>query len=349
MSRASAHAALDVPSEASAEVARSAFLRSLAGDRFVPTEDCVVAVNRIAGSDLPFTFAAEATASAMFREEIDGFKRTFWSLPPAERRVRWNELRMRCREDGSAASIRRLEEGLDIPNAADPNPKAEQLAVLIRRLFLLPPRERTKQRTDWLLAQAKRFREWRAISQLLHRDSEPLVGLEPRLFEWFEDWRGLRPVYLPDEDLRREPRERLHIASDSDQAVFSESVDGEYWEKRDAKNARNIVKTGFMFGVGSIVFVMLMAVANRFLPDKPRAQPTVSRPVDTAPHAKQKFAPEEIKAFERYEQTSTTGVPPSGYWEFVDQFGHPIVPLSRQESSKAQPVWNRNPPMRTEE
>ena len=68
-STSQAAAVLDVPPEASPEVARAAFLRQLADTRFVPPEDRVVAVNRTSGSALPYSHAADALAISMFRDE----------------------------------------------------------------------------------------------------------------------------------------------------------------------------------------------------------------------------------------------------------------------------------------
>jgi hypothetical protein len=151
-----AAAALDVPPDAGASAARAAFLRRLAAEGFIPPESVVAAVNVLAGTACPVTPAAVDGPTGP-DAEVEEFVRAYWSLAPAARRARWETLFAGNRNGSTRAVLRRLEAGLDVVVFPHADTIAEEIADLVRELFLLPPRERSLRRATWLVEHAARI------------------------------------------------------------------------------------------------------------------------------------------------------------------------------------------------
>jgi hypothetical protein len=139
---ARAATALDLPPDVTGAVASAEFLRKLPAENFAPPEEWVAALNRLAGTGLPLTPDALATEADELRSDVDAFAAAFWELPPDDRRAKWSALYARCADKSNpiAAFLRHLEAGLGMTVVAHPNKVADELAGLVRELFVLRPR-----------------------------------------------------------------------------------------------------------------------------------------------------------------------------------------------------------------
>ncbi len=144
---------------------RAAFLRALPGHGFAPPEAAVAAL----GGELPAGALAER-----FAADVRAFAAAFWSLPPAERRARWEALAARAA--GPAAGwLRELRRALDERSAAPADPAAAELAALACELVVLPPRARAARRVAWLTEHA---------AELPRHPAAAAAKLDKRLAAW---------------------------------------------------------------------------------------------------------------------------------------------------------------------
>ncbi len=224
-----AAAALGLPPGADADAARAAFLRRLAAEDFAPPEATVAAANALTGADLPLTPDAVAAEAEAFRGEVETFAADYWSLPPADRRARWADLSVRCRDGQTAAYLRHLEGGLGVEAVPQSDPAAEELAGLVRELFLLRPRPRAVRRAEWLAARSANEASWADAVRRLRTEAPAIVSLDPSLIDRLEPatwtpaavpadaWRPSEPV--SDEGMHRAIDEFRQRRAASEQAA----------------------------------------------------------------------------------------------------------------------------------
>jgi hypothetical protein len=167
---------LGASADAAPEAATAAFLSALPGESFLPPAQQVAAVNALAGMSVSTGRAGEA--ERLLRDEMDAFAAEFWSLAPPERRAAWEDL---TRRGADATRLWELEPALDLSSLALADPAAEELAVFIRELVVLPPRSRAIRRNSWLLEQHVAGAKWRAALAVIERDLPALAALEPQL------------------------------------------------------------------------------------------------------------------------------------------------------------------------
>lgn len=310
-----AAAILGVPSDVSTEASRSAFLRALDAERQLPPEERVAAVNVLTGAKLPVSSEEPRGADPQLHAEIVEFEREFWSSPPDYRRGRWSQLYRECRDRKnarSAARLKRLEPALDLAAWPHPDPAAEELAELIRELFLLPPRERALRRANWLREHAAQFPQWMVSSRAILRDAMPLAWLEPRLFEWFAG--GAPPQLVDASRVERPPRE----------------AEAEFEPRPTRRSASGTASaSASKFGCGGVTMVIFVAftviriIISGLSTDK-TPQPQNNSVPFTAPSnpspLRQYYTPERLAAFEAYEKNSLLPEP-SGYTLFKIQSG----------------------------
>ncbi|MBN9123091.1 MAG: hypothetical protein J0I06_28785, partial [Planctomycetes bacterium] len=152
------------------------------GDDFLPPVERVAAVNSLAGAGAPVR--RDADVERLLRDEVEALAARFWALAPGDRLLAWADL---SRRGAAPVRLRELEPGLDVAAPAPADPAAEELAALVRELFVLLPRARAVRRNAWLLERAAEAEKWRAAHAVLRRDAPALAALEPGL------WAALDP------------------------------------------------------------------------------------------------------------------------------------------------------------
>lgn len=173
---------LSTRADAGPDAALSAFLRALPGDDFLPPPERAAAVNALGGASVPV--GKDHDAEQLLRDEVAAFAKNYWALPPTERLTAWSDLSRRATDERTAGRLLALEPGLEV--WADPlaDPGAEELAALVRELFVLPPRARSIRRNEWLAARASDGDLWpqvRAAFAELCRVAPDRAALDPQL------------------------------------------------------------------------------------------------------------------------------------------------------------------------
>jgi hypothetical protein len=166
---------LHAPVDAAPEVAAAAFLRALPDDNFLPPAERVAAANALVGTAAP---TGRDDVEQLLRDEVEAFATKYWTLTPADRLTAWADL---SRRGADAARLRELEPGLDVTASPLADPAAEELATLVRALFVLPPRVRAIRRNTWLLEHAPTAEKWRAAYATFRSNAPALAALEPQL------------------------------------------------------------------------------------------------------------------------------------------------------------------------
>ncbi len=176
-----AAAVLDLPTDATTDAAAGVFLAALPND-FTPSSSRIAAVNVLVGSSIPFETQEEYGSPVEPRELVDDFIRRFWLLDPKARTAEWVAL-SHCEEaDPLRVRLRALQPGLELRSDPFAEPSVEEVARIVRELFLLPSRARAIRRNEWLLANVPRHAELVSAANHLHRHRPAMAELEPQLF-----------------------------------------------------------------------------------------------------------------------------------------------------------------------
>lgn len=169
---------LGAPATATPDEARAAFLRALPDAEFVPYTGSAAALNALAGTAVPV--GDGETARETVRAEVAALAAGFWELDPPARRAAWEALKART-TGGDAARLRALEPGLTVVTDPLPNPEAEELAQLVRELFVLPPRARGLRRNEWLAVHTRDSLRWCAAQKMLAALAPEVAALDESL------------------------------------------------------------------------------------------------------------------------------------------------------------------------
>jgi hypothetical protein len=188
---------LGLPAQASPAEARSAFLKRLDRADFVPPPQWSAALALLGVSPLDDEAhhsaheAADEFISRNLRAEVEAFCRAYWSLPPAERTLQWQELIGQCEGDLALTKhLRHLERGLGVDVGEAPKDDlGARLAERLRMLFVLRPNERAVQRRAWLEGESAPLGQRKEAARRLRNDSPKLAQLQPDLVAQFGDWR----------------------------------------------------------------------------------------------------------------------------------------------------------------
>jgi hypothetical protein len=184
---------LDLAPDVSAELARTAFLDHLSEENFLPTpierEAFEVLIGRKSLDLCPLLAESmRRSKQEQLQPKVEQFAAAFFSLPVAERRQRWQELRADCGDGGPlGAQLERLQRGLSIDPAAlrVRSSDVERLVKHILELFVLHPRLEPIRREALVAnlrgASKKGLGQWpEAVRQLKRRYPE-VAALAPVL------------------------------------------------------------------------------------------------------------------------------------------------------------------------
>lgn len=198
LSHARRHAAdqLGVAADASASDVRNAFLRQLPGSGFLPTPPLCGALTALTGQSTPGAVDASGEVdSGALQAQVASFAAQFWSLAPAARRARWQELLGAAIDDPPIAGrLRRLEAGVDLRDQASGAgpPRLREVAGMIQSLFVLAPIERASRRRELLDNLPPPASAWEETARQIQRHQPALAALEPGLVDRMSHWRRSR-------------------------------------------------------------------------------------------------------------------------------------------------------------
>ena len=178
--RSRAVAVLGLAPDATPADAGRAFLAALPATGFAPCGDRVMSLNVLTGNSLP----TDPDTDTDLRAEVDDFAHRFWTLTPAERAAEGEALQHRVPHGATGATERlaTILAGVDISTEPLTDSTAQEVAVLVRELFVLPPRERAIRRNEWLLTNAARHKELIHAAAEARKERPALAALELTLF-----------------------------------------------------------------------------------------------------------------------------------------------------------------------
>lgn len=320
-SRRQAAATLDVPPDADEAAVRSAFLKKLAADGFVPPEGCAAAANRLTRMKLPLSAEAKREAAGFERADLNLFVEQFWRMAPEQRTRTWERLDLHCSDPDVRRTIARLKTGIGVPVTRHEDWALDKLAQFVRENFLLPPREQAVRRLEWLgeqtfgpplVARAKRLR----------RDDPATTALDPALMQ----------------DLMAPELSRLPVPALDAEALQKIAIK----EQRKAERAERQAASQQSSGGGGwfnfswhwyLVFALISAFARGLTRDSSRTTPNYTPPPQpvTVPWnpnvlTSDKFTAEQVREFKAF-NVSSGRRPPHRYFEWVE-YGKPEAKAS---------------------
>jgi hypothetical protein len=215
------------------EAARTAFLRQLAEQDFVPTAALLQAYRTSAGRVLAGAEEAGGEAAAALenglRDEVEEFAAQFFTLALADRQRRWEALTARCENYATLdARLRSLESALslDVGVPAGESPQVAQLAAFLGELFTLRPANRAawrqhmlaeiqqpparteprRKKQNLMLAEAHLgMAAWETAARRLKQKYPALARLDPPLVQRLADWSASRQLLAQARSRRRQP------------------------------------------------------------------------------------------------------------------------------------------------
>lgn len=214
--------ALGLAPDAGPDAGRAAFLSRLADDDFVPpaaVREAAAALGAVPNSPGPRP-ALEAAAESALAAEVERFGADYWSVSPADRRARWDELTARATPfPRLAGRLAGLEVGLDVVPPAPSDEKEAALAAAVVELYPLKPAARATRR-PYLLREVGSAADQRTAARSL-RDSHP-------------EFRDLDHGLLEGLTMRRPPAEPIRLAPvrrrrDDEPEPAATGSDGRNW------------------------------------------------------------------------------------------------------------------------
>jgi hypothetical protein len=184
---------LGVAPDAPPADARAAFLRQLPEMGFLPPPPLCAAAAAFSARPVPGAAAAVEDPADFdaVRADVAAFVRDFWSIPPAARRDRWRALLARSAADPLLAGrVRRLEAGVDLPDAGEAAgpPRLREVIRMAQALFLLDPLDRAARRREVLDNLPPPAAGWEQAARQLEQQYPALAALEPALVERLSTW-----------------------------------------------------------------------------------------------------------------------------------------------------------------
>ncbi|OWK47296.1 hypothetical protein [Fimbriiglobus ruber] len=319
---------------ARASSARSTFLAALPGDDFVPPADRVAGTAALEGSQVPVHPDAEAIQLARFRRDVDAFAAAYWSLAPDARRARWAALSARAPDGRAAHRLKHLKSGLDVQITPHTDPTVEELAQVVRELYVLDTRPRAARRAEWLASHV--FGPKQAAARRLQQIDPDTAALDPNLYEQLTQstWESRSiPAMSGPEVARVEAQKRA-----------DERTRLEREEARERRNQRSQQDSLESVGkvLGWVIAVAIMVGVRAGLTHKSKSPssdtPTPSYNVKQFPTLspnsplnhpfppanKASYTDEQIEEFKQYDPNGDDPAPP-GYFNWRLYNGAPLT------------------------
>lgn len=153
---------------------------------------------------------------AKYREAIEQFAETFFAVPPAQRKQRWQQLRDRCADiPHLMGRLNFLAVGLEVevPRFIAESKQAGELSTEIMRMFVLRPAQRAYARQAVIAKSKEDPAAWEAVVRELKQHAPQVVDLEAALTSELLTWKA--------KEKRR--RARLAVRRKASQPVASKS------------------------------------------------------------------------------------------------------------------------------
>lgn len=184
-------AQLDLPPGMSDDEARRILFGRLSDMDFMPPSGWDSAL-RVAGMapcegalDGPVFVPARRDMEQAMRADIESFAAQFFSLPPALRTARYQDLvKQAVGVPALASRLENLRPGLDLPCElpTGQSPEATELLEQVRRLFVLPPQERASRRMAFLKQCRSNWSDWQRAAIVVQAKIARVASLETMLF-----------------------------------------------------------------------------------------------------------------------------------------------------------------------
>jgi hypothetical protein len=177
---------LHLSPQATSEEVRSAWLRLLPMEDFVPSSESRWALASLlrrqwqGGWESRADEATCALEEERLRGKVEGFAKQFWDLPAPERRRCWEELRDRCAFAPTLrARLRLLEPGLAVdPRVTKEDDRVTELARHVRELFILRLGRCAQARQDIFRRMKGEKKAWKAAARQLRRTAPNLAVVD---------------------------------------------------------------------------------------------------------------------------------------------------------------------------
>lgn len=159
---------LNAAPTATAEEARTAFVRLLPKHDFVPSFEVWQAFHLLNQGHEQSSLRTDSQMQAFLAEEnrlrpeLEQFAESFWEHEPSQRRTLWNDLALRCAFSPFLLDrLKQLEPALEQEVIkAEPKDMAAQIAQIAQCLFVMRPETRARARQEWLKANSKHSANW---------------------------------------------------------------------------------------------------------------------------------------------------------------------------------------------
>ncbi|MGL6076668.1 MAG: hypothetical protein ACRC8S_21135 [Fimbriiglobus sp.] len=140
-SRQEAAKTLGVSSEATSAEARTAFLKLLDREGYLPAPGQLAARQILTGDKLPLPPGDNAELARLEVLDVEAFAKAYWSLPPEARKARWQKLADQSTTRQARARLALLQGGLDVVPVSHEDPELTKLSDIIQQSWTLPSRE----------------------------------------------------------------------------------------------------------------------------------------------------------------------------------------------------------------
>lgn len=178
---------LGLPPDTTRDEARTAILRRLPEEQFLPPTDWRSAWDVLAtppSAAMPSSPIAWYVEDGQLRRQLAEFVDKFWEHELVERRQHWQELLDRAAEHPLVvARLRRLEPGLDVSAATVGDEPTAELAAEVRAQFVLPVTAAATRRRRFLERVRGQPRPWLQAAHRLRAERHDLARLTPDLLK----------------------------------------------------------------------------------------------------------------------------------------------------------------------
>jgi hypothetical protein len=342
---------LEIDAGADTRAARNALLSHLESEDWRPAENRIAAWNYWAEHPLKLTKEAEFELRKHSAAELDAFVSKFWELEPETRREQWQLLWEQNRYGRNAVLLNRLQRGVAVGcTTKHPDRRVSELAAVLRELFLLPPRERSLRRNQWLDTIPNRS-EWTEVVRTLRGIDPRLPALDTVLVDWIERYGNVELKVQATASMRKPKGDSV----DYNSRMFASSSEV-LRRAADAGREQNGNSESFLKGFSAVGFVAVWIViallracnsstdtkSNYTPPRGPVVAPYTGFKLPEPFGVKPRFTDAELLAFYDFVPNSGRPMPPR-YTTFMLTGGADVLETLRQDSSKVARMRRENP------